>query len=55
MQNDISEKLGNNIFKKLDFKDFDSNELRKMLFKMLLIRIAEEKISENYTPCTFND
>ena len=40
MQNDIFEKLGNNLFKQLDFKDFDSKELRKMLFKMLLIRKA---------------
>ena len=47
MQADISEKLGTDLFKHLDFKDFDSNELRKMLFKMLLIRKAEEKISDN--------
>ena len=36
MQDDISEKLGNNLFKQLDFKDFDSKNLKIMLFKMLL-------------------
>jgi len=47
MQNDISEIIQSNIFNQLDFNGFKIERLKSMLYKMLLIRKAEEKISDN--------
>ena len=47
MQNDISEIIQSNIFNQLDFNGFKTERLKSMLYKMLLIRKAEEKISDN--------
>ena len=47
MQNDISEIIQSNIFNQLDFNGFKIERLKSMLYKMILIRKAEEKISDN--------